>query len=55
MRALGQFLLTILVISGWFVAMLWMVFSVSQIAVERATDYRIPPGCSTQEVSACLP
>ena len=40
---LARAALAVLVITGWFLALLWMVLSVSQIAVERA----VAPPCSS--------
>ena len=39
---LARAALAVLVITGWFLALLWMVLSVSQIAVERA----VAPPCT---------
>lgn len=41
MRFLAQAALAVLILTGWFLALLWMVLSVSQIAVERA----VAPTC----------
>ena len=43
-RAVVRTALSVLVIAGWFVALLWVVLSVSQIAVERTL---VPSSCAS--------
>lgn len=57
MRPLLNAVIAVLVITGWFLALLWVVLSVSQIAVERATSVsNATPACAAAEgVLACWP
>lgn len=43
MRTLGRTALAVLVITGWFLALLWLVLSVSHIAVDRVVSTTCPP------------
>lgn len=54
MRPLLNAALAVLVITGWFLALLWLVLGVSQIAVERAT-VTIVPCAAAEGVVACSP
>lgn len=48
MKGLGRAALAVSVLTGWFVALLWLALSVSQIAVERV----VVPSCSHAAVVA---
>lgn len=53
MRPLLNAVLAVLVITGWFLALLWLALSVSQIAVERATSVATPPCVIAEGMLAC--
>lgn len=55
MKALAQVMFAVAVIGGWLMALLWMAFSVSQIAVERSVT--VPPCAVSVESggTACAP
>lgn len=52
-RFLARAALAVAVLTGWFLALLWLVLSVSQIAVERV----VVPSCAHggQVVAAAAP
>lgn len=51
MRFLAQTALAVLVLTGWFIALLWLTLSVSQIAVDRVTTST----CVTGPVAVASP
>jgi hypothetical protein len=54
-RAFLGAVLAVTVITCWFLALLWLVLSVSQIAVERATTVAEPPCAVAEGMVACWP
>ena len=53
MRSLGRFALAVAVITGWTLALIWLSFSVAQIAVERATTVSVKAHCLPAQDSQC--
>lgn len=53
MNALKSVLLAILVVGGWLAALLWLSFSVVQIAVEHSTTMTVKAHCLPSEEVPC--
>ncbi len=53
MKTLGRAALAVAVITGWTLALVWLSFSVAQIAVDRVTTVSVKAHCLPAQDSPC--
>lgn len=53
MRHFANLALAVAVITGWTLALIWLSFSVAQIAVERVTTVSVKAHCLPTQDSPC--